>query len=107
MPETAWAFEAGNAAVLPPGRPYTTARAIAGMLTELTCHWPLDTSRAIQVRLFKMAINIPPLACPPEIRLMVTVIAEDVGYQSEASFSRARIVGGSARLRAARWVSDL
>lgn len=85
-----------------------TARALAGMLTELARDWTLDelaeranTSRATLVRLFQKAVGAAPLAFLSELRLSLArhrilatntshaVIAEDVGYQSEAAFSRA------------------
>ena len=85
-----------------------TARALAGMLTELAHGWTLDelaerasTSRATLVRLFRTAVNLPPLAFLSELRLNLArhrilatnsplaVIAEDVGYQSETAFNRA------------------
>ena len=85
-----------------------TARALACMLTELGRSWTLDelaeranTSRATLVRLFHTAVSMAPLAFLSELRLTMArrrilatntplaVIAEDIGYQSEAAFSRA------------------
>lgn len=85
-----------------------TARALAAMLAEPSQGWTLDalaavavTSRATLVRLFQKAVDAPPLAYLAELRLglarhrimasstALVVIAEDVGYQSESSFSRA------------------
>jgi AraC family transcriptional activator of mtrCDE len=85
-----------------------TARALAGMLTELARDWTLDelagranTSRATLVRLFQTAVNMAPLAFFSELRFTLArhrvratstplaVIADEVGYQSEAAFSRA------------------
>jgi AraC family transcriptional activator of mtrCDE len=85
-----------------------TARALAGMLTELARAWTLDelaeranTSRATLVRLFQKAVDVAPLAFLSELRFSVArhrilatstplaVIAEEVGYQSETAFSRA------------------
>lgn len=85
-----------------------TARALAGMLTEPAHAWTLDelagranTSRATLVRLFQKAVSAAPLAFLAELRFnlarhrMATTnaplatVAEEVGYQSEAAFSRA------------------
>ena len=85
-----------------------TARALAAMLTELDRDWTLgdlamqaSASRATLVRLFQAAVSVAPLAFLAELRLTVArhrilssnsplkLIAEDVGYQSEAAFSRA------------------
>ena len=85
-----------------------TARVLAGMLTELARNWTLDeladrasTSRATLVRLFQAAVKMAPLAFLSELRLTVarhriqatrtplSIVAEEVGYQSETAFSRA------------------
>ena len=85
-----------------------TAKAIAGMLAELARSWTLEelaeranTSRATLVRLFQAAVDMAPIAFLTELRftlarrrLLATntplaVIAQEVGYQSEAAFSRA------------------
>ena len=85
-----------------------TARALAGMLTELARDWTLDelaeranTSRATLVRLFQKAAGTAPLAFLSELRLNLArhrilatnisqaMVAEEVGYQSETAFSRA------------------
>jgi AraC family transcriptional regulator, activator of mtrCDE len=85
-----------------------TAKALAGMLSELARDWTLDelaeqanASRATLVRLFQRTVKMAPLAFLAELRFTVArhrilatsmplvVIAEEVGYQSEATFSRA------------------
>jgi AraC family transcriptional regulator, activator of mtrCDE len=85
-----------------------TARALSAMLANPAQGFTLDeladiaaTSRATLVRLFQKAVDIAPLAYLAELRLglarhrimasnvALVVIAEDVGYQSESSFSRA------------------
>lgn len=85
-----------------------TARALAAMLTDPARAWTLDqlaerasTSRATLVRLFQKAVDAAPLAFLAELRFSLArhrmlatnaplaVIAEEVGYQSETSFSRA------------------
>jgi AraC family transcriptional activator of mtrCDE len=85
-----------------------TARALASMLRELARDWTLDelaerasTSRATLVRHFQTAVKMAPLTFLSELRmtfarhrmlaknLPLAVIAEGVGYQSEAAFSRA------------------
>ena len=85
-----------------------TARALSAMLANPAQSWTLDalagvamTSRATLVRLFQKAVDAAPLAYLSELRLglarhrimasniALVVIAEDVGYQSESSFSRA------------------
>jgi AraC family transcriptional activator of mtrCDE len=85
-----------------------TARALASMLAELARDWTLDelaerasTSRATLVRHFRTAVKMAPLTFLSELRLTfarhrmlaknlpLAVIAEGVGYQSEAAFSRA------------------
>ena len=85
-----------------------TARALSAMLTSPAQGWTLDeladiaaTSRATLVRLFHKAVDLAPLAYLSELRLglarhrimasniSLVIIAEDVGYQSESSFSRA------------------
>jgi AraC family transcriptional regulator, activator of mtrCDE len=79
-----------------------------GMLTELGRDWTLDelaeranTSRATLVRHFQTAVKMAPLAFLSELRftfarhrllaeaMPLNRIAESVGYQSEAAFSRA------------------
>lgn len=85
-----------------------TARVLAGMLVDPARNWTLDelaergiTSRATLVRLFRLAVNMAPLAFLAELRLTLAKhrilasraplaqIAEEVGYQSETAFSRA------------------
>jgi AraC family transcriptional regulator, activator of mtrCDE len=85
-----------------------TAKALAGMLAELARDWTLDelsnracASRATLVRFFHAAVDMAPLAFLSELRFTVArhrihttktpvaVIAEEVGYGSEAAFSRA------------------
>jgi AraC family transcriptional regulator, activator of mtrCDE len=85
-----------------------TARALAAILTELARSWTLEelaeranTSRSTLVRLFQAAVKMAPLAFLSELRFTLArhrilatntplaVIAENVGYQSEAAFSRA------------------
>jgi AraC family transcriptional regulator, activator of mtrCDE len=85
-----------------------TARALEGMLMELGRDWTLDelaeranTSRATLVRHFQTAVKMAPLAFLSELRftfarhrllaetMPLNRIAESVGYQSEAAFSRA------------------
>lgn len=85
-----------------------TARVLAAMLANPEQGWTLGalagvaaTSRATLVRFFKKAVDAPPLAYLAELRLglaryrimssntALVAIAEDVGYQSESSFSRA------------------
>jgi AraC family transcriptional regulator, activator of mtrCDE len=100
-----------------------TAKALASMLTEIAREWTLDelaqradTSRATLVRSFQTAVNMAPLSFLSELRITIArhrvlstntplgVIAEDVGYQSEAAFSRAyhrrfRVAPGADRNR--------
>jgi AraC family transcriptional activator of mtrCDE len=85
-----------------------TARALGAMLEDLSQPWTLDElaarancSRATLVRMFRRAVGAPPLAYLADLRLSlarqrlrsssasITVIAEEIGYQSEAAFSRA------------------
>lgn len=85
-----------------------TARAVKAMLQDPARKWTLDelaaiahTSRATLVRAFRAAVNLAPLAFLTEIRLSLArqrlkrghdataLIAAEVGYQSEATFSRA------------------
>ena len=85
-----------------------TAKAFAAMLADLARNWTLDelarqanASRTTLVRLFQAAVSMVPLAFLTELRLTVArhrilssnspliLIAGDVGYQSEAAFSRA------------------
>ena len=85
-----------------------TAKVLAAMLTEPARPWTLDalaerasTSRATLVRLFQKAVGAPPLAFLTELRFNLarhrmlatnaplSAIAAEVGYQSEAAFSRA------------------
>jgi AraC family transcriptional regulator, activator of mtrCDE len=85
-----------------------TAKALAGMLADLARDWTLDelanragTSRATLVRFFQAAVDMAPVAFLSELRFTlarhrirttktpVAVIAEDIGYESEAAFSRA------------------
>jgi AraC family transcriptional activator of mtrCDE len=85
-----------------------TARALSAMLQNPARPWSLDelaheasTSRATLVRLFRKAIDKAPLAFLTDLRLDLAhqkikstrasfaAIAEDVGYQSESSLSRA------------------
>jgi AraC family transcriptional activator of mtrCDE len=85
-----------------------TAKALAAMLMEPARDWTLDelakranASRATLVRLFRNAVDVPPHGFLAELRLSLarhrvlatntplTVIAEEVGYQSDTAFSRA------------------
>jgi AraC family transcriptional activator of mtrCDE len=85
-----------------------TAKAVGSMLAEPARCWTLEelaeranTSRATLVRLFQAAVDKAPIAFLSELRLTLArrrvlatkeslaVIAEGVGYQSEAAFSRA------------------
>jgi AraC family transcriptional activator of mtrCDE len=85
-----------------------SARAVNAMLTDPARDWSLDdlaevaaTSRATLVRLFRKAVDAPPLAYLAEVRFnlakrrlaasshCIAEIAADVGYQSESAFSRA------------------
>jgi AraC family transcriptional activator of mtrCDE len=85
-----------------------TAKALAGMLAEPARDWTLDeladragTSRATLVRFYRAAVGMAPFAFLSELRFTlarhrirttktaVAVIAEEIGYESEASFSRA------------------
>ncbi len=85
-----------------------TARALAVMLGDLSHPWTLDElaatancSRATLVRMFRKAVGTPPLAYLADLRLSfarqrlqassasLAVICDEIGYQSEAAFSRA------------------
>jgi AraC family transcriptional regulator, activator of mtrCDE len=85
-----------------------TARALAAMPGDLDRDWSLDdlamqasASRAKLVRLFQAAVGTAPLAFLAELRLSIArhrvlssnlslnAIAEQVGFQSGAAFSRA------------------
>ena len=85
-----------------------TGRALSAMLKDPAHSWTLEeladcasTSRSTLVRLFQKAVGSAPLAYLSELRLSLArhrirstnvrliVVAEDVGYQSESSFSRA------------------
>jgi AraC family transcriptional regulator, activator of mtrCDE len=85
-----------------------TVKALAAMLADLARDWTLDelakqahASRATLVRLFQAAVSMAPLAFLAELRFTVArhrilasdsplnLIAAEVGYQSEAAFSRA------------------
>jgi AraC family transcriptional activator of mtrCDE len=85
-----------------------TAKALAAMLAELARDWTLDelsnracTSRATLVRLFQAAVDRAPLAFLSDLRFTLArhrirttkaplaMIAGDIGYESEAAFSRA------------------
>jgi AraC family transcriptional activator of mtrCDE len=85
-----------------------TARAVTAMIENLAHAWTLDeladisnSSRATLVRLFNKTAGSAPLAFLCELRLNVArhrllathepigAIADDIGYQSEAAFSRA------------------
>ncbi|MGV1868873.1 MULTISPECIES: cupin domain-containing protein [unclassified Rhizobium] len=87
-----------------------TARALSAMLTNPSKDWSLDalaaeatTSRATLVRMFKRIVDKAPLAFLTELRLnlahqkiratnmSIAAIAEQVGYQSENSLSRAYV----------------
>lgn len=85
-----------------------TARALAAIVRDLGRSWTLDemaseanASRATLVRLFRKTAGAAPLAFLSELRLNIArhrilathepiaLISEEVGYQSEAAFSRA------------------
>jgi AraC family transcriptional activator of mtrCDE len=85
-----------------------TAKALLGMMNEPARAWTLDdlaelanTFRATLVRHFQAAVKMAPVAYLAELRLTIargrirtsraalTVIAEEVGYQSETAFTRA------------------
>ncbi len=85
-----------------------TARVVAALLDDVARDWTLDelaeraiTSRATLVRLFRKAVDVPPLAFLTDLRLNLArhrlratsaplaLIAEEVGYSSETAFSRA------------------
>jgi AraC family transcriptional activator of mtrCDE len=85
-----------------------SARAVNAMLADPARDWSLDelaevasTSRATLVRLFRKAVDAPPLSFLSDLRLSLAkrrlavttlplaAIAADIGYQSESAFSRA------------------